>query len=392
MAVSKPADRATGANNTGAPIAFIDLAAQQARIRSNLDRAIARVLDHGQYIMGPEVAELEKKLAAFSGAKHAITVSSGTDALLIVLMAEGIGPGDAVICPDFTYTATPECIALIGATPVFAEVREDTFNIDAGALQGALEAARQRGLKPRAIMAVDLFGQPADYDALLAFAEEHGLFVVCDGAQSFGAMYKRRKVGQLGLATATSFFPAKPLGCYGDGGAIFTDDDALANVMRSIRLHGKGGDKYDIVRVGINGRLDTMQAAVLIEKLAIFEDEIVARQRIAERYARALGNLVATPQVPDGSTSVWAQYTVRLPAERRDHVMKALAARGVPTAIYYPRPLHEQPAYEACPVSTSGVAVATRLPREALSLPMHPYLDETTQARITDALKDVLQG
>ncbi len=389
MAVSKRVEPQT-ASSANSPIAFIDLAAQQARIRPNLDRAIKKVLDHGQYIMGPEVGELERKLAAFTGARHAITVSSGTDALLMVLMAKGVGRGDAVICPAFTYTATPECIALLGATPVFAEVREDTFNLDANALPDALEAARRQGLKPRAIMAVDLFGQPADYDTILPFAREHDLFVVSDAAQSFGAAYKGRNVGTFGLATATSFFPAKPLGCYGDGGAVFTDDDKLADTMRSIRLHGKGDDKYDIVRVGINGRLDTMQAAILIEKLAIFDDEIRARQRIAERYTRSLDNLVATPHVPDGLSSVWAQYTIKLPAGKRDGVMKALADRGVPTAVYYPRGLQEQTAYKDCPVSIRGVEVATRLPREVLSLPMHPYLDEATQQRITEAVKDVL--
>ena len=240
-----------------APIEFIDLKTQQARIRSKVDAAIARVLDHGQYIMGPEVAELERQLAAFTGAKHAISCASGTDALLMALMAKGTGPGDAVLCPDFTYTATPETIALLGATPVFVDVLAGTFNIDPAGIEPGLASARKAGLKPKVIMAVDLFGLAADFDAIGTIAKRHGLFVLADAAQSFGATYQGRNVGTLGHVSCTSFFPAKPLGCYGDGGAIFTDDDALAEVMRSIRLHGKGRDKYDIVRIGVNGRMDT---------------------------------------------------------------------------------------------------------------------------------------
>ncbi|MGD9805569.1 MAG: DegT/DnrJ/EryC1/StrS family aminotransferase [Hyphomicrobiaceae bacterium] len=387
MAVSSPSERV----RTAPPLPFIDLAKQQARIRDRLDKAVARVLDHGQYIMGPEVAELEAQLAKFSGARHALAVSSGTDALLVILMALGIGPGDAVICPAFTYTATPECIALLGATPVFAEVCEETFNIDVARLPDAVAAARKASLTPRAVMAVDLFGLPADYDALLKSAAEHGLQVISDAAQSFGASSHGRRVGTFGIATATSFFPAKPLGCYGDGGAILTDDDRLAEVMNSIRQHGKGGDKYDIVRVGINGRLDTVQAAVLLEKLAIFADEIERRQAVAERYTRALHNVVATPVVPDGLVSVWAQYTLRIADGKRDALAKALAARGVPTAVYYPRPLHHQTAYANCPIATSGVDVATRLSASVLSLPMHPYLEPADQDRVVDELRTALR-
>ena len=392
MAALKPAPKAPApaSVSSGAAIQFIDLKAQQERIRPALDRAIARVLDHGQYIMGPEIGELEQRLASFTGARHAISCASGTDALLMILMAKGVGPGDAVICPAFTYTATPECIALLGATPVFADVLADTFNLDVDALPGALDAARKAGLRPRAIMAVDLFGQPADYDRLLPFAQEHDLFVVSDAAQSFGSTYKGRRAGTFGLATATSFFPAKPLGCYGDGGAIFTDDDALAEAMKSIRLHGKGSDKYDIVRVGINGRLDTLQAAILLEKLAIFEDEIAARQRVAQRYTAALHNVIKVPEVPTGLTSVWAQYTLTVPGGKRDALMKALAGRGIPTMVYYPRGLHEQTAYRDCPVAVGGVPVAARLPQEVLSLPMHPYLDEVTQGRVIAAVGEVL--
>ncbi|MBV1696225.1 MAG: DegT/DnrJ/EryC1/StrS aminotransferase family protein, partial [Hyphomicrobiales bacterium] len=280
MAVSSPSRSPTAAAEAE-PIALIDLKAQQARIRPELDRAIAAVLDAGAYIMGPQVAALEEQLAAFSNVKHAIACSSGTDALLVALMAHGIGRGDAVICPAFTYTATPEVIALLGATGIFVDVCEDTFNIDPNRLDQAMSSAKARGLKVRAIMPVDLFGQMADYDGIRQFAEKHGLIVLSDAAQSYGARHGDARTGQMGHVTATSFFPAKPLGCYGDGGAIFTDDDALAKVMRSILLHGKGGDKYDIVRVGINGRLDTLQAAILIEKLKIFPDEIEARNRVA---------------------------------------------------------------------------------------------------------------
>jgi dTDP-4-amino-4,6-dideoxygalactose transaminase len=376
---------------TSEPIAFVDLKAQQRRIRGEIDRAVARVLDHGQYIMGPEIAELERALATFCGAKHAITCSSGTDALLMIMMAQGIGPGDAVICPAFTYTATPEAIALLGATPVFCDVRADTFNIDVASLPGAIDAAKTAGLTPRALMAVDLFGLPADYNTLLPFAKDNGLFVISDAAQGFGAVYHGRKVGTFGLATATSFFPAKPLGCYGDGGAILTDDDTHAELLRSIRLHGKGGDKYDIVRVGINGRLDTLQAGILLAKLAIFPDEIEARQRVAARYNQGLHNVVTTPHVPASLTSVWAQYTITLPVGKRDPLMKFLAARGIPTAVYYPRGLHEQSAYTHYPIGTAGVAKSERLPQEVLSLPMHPYLDDNSIDRITAAIRDGLQ-
>jgi dTDP-4-amino-4,6-dideoxygalactose transaminase len=367
------------------PIAFIDLKAQQDRIRPQIDRAIKAVLDNGTYIMGPEVGRLEKDLATFCGAKHAIACSSGTDALLMALMAKGIGPGDAVICPAFTYTATPETIALLGATGVFVDVREDTFNIDPARLEGAITAAKSRGLTPKAIIPVDLFGQPADYDAILPFAEKHGLFVLCDAAQAFGASTASKRVGQIGDVTATSFFPAKPLGCYGDGGAIFTDDDELANVMRSILLHGKGADKYDVVRVGINGRLDTIQAAVLIEKLKIFADEIKQRNAVAARYTQALAGFTAVPAVSNGSTSVWAQYTLRVDPSRRDAIQKAMAAQGVPTQVYYPRPLHHQPAYFEHVLADGGAPVAERLSQEVLSLPMHPYLTEEQQERVVAA-------
>lgn len=386
MVASKQLD----ALKTDTTIEFIDLKTQQERIRPRLDAAMARVLDHGQFIMGPEVGELERQLAAFTGARHAITCSSGTDAILMPLMAAGIGPGHAVICPAFTFTATPEVVALLGATPVFADVDEETFNLDPKRLPAAIETARRLGLEPKVVMPVDLFGQTADHDQIEAIASEQGMFVLCDAAQSFGASYRGRKVGQIGRATATSFFPAKPLGCYGDGGAIFTNDDALADTMRSIRAHGKGADKYDIARIGINGRLDTLQAAILIEKLRIFPQEIVDRDRVAATYSASLHNVAAVPQLLEGCQSVWAQYTLRIPHGRRDAVAEGLKRRGVPTAVYYPRPVHQQAAFAAFPMSSEGLAVSERLSREVLSLPMHPYLDAATQSRIITSVTEVL--
>lgn len=371
-------------------IPLIDLRAQQTRIRDGVDRAIQRVLDHGQYIMGPEVAELEEQLAAFAGTRHAVSVSSGTDALTAVLMAKGIGPGDAVICPDFTYPATPECIALLGATPIFSDVCYDTFNLDPAGLPGAVKTARLAGFVPRAVIVADLFGLPADYENILRVAEINDLFVISDAAQSFGARYCDKRAGNFGIAATTSFFPAKPLGCYGDGGAVLTDDDALADLIRSIRLHGKGERKYDIVRVGINGRLDTLQAAILLEKLAIFEDEIERRCMIAERYAQMFGQAILTPKVPAGRLSVWAQYTLRLLNGQRDVVAAALANKDISSAVYYPRPLSKQPAYQHFPVSKTGVSIAARLALEVLSLPMHPYLDEATQEEIVTAVQTTL--
>lgn len=384
MAVSNPLPQSIE------PIAFIDLKTQQQRIRPALDRAIANVLDSGAYIMGPQVAHLESDLSRFCGAAHAVCCSSGTDALLIALMAKGIGRGDAVICPAFTYTATPETIALLGATGIFTDVCEDTFNLNPAALDGAVAAAHARGLKPKAIIPVDLFGQTADYEAILPFAEKHDLFVLCDAAQAFGASSGGKNAGQFGHVTATSFFPAKPLGCYGDGGAIFTGDANLAGVMRSILLHGKGADKYDVVRVGINGRLDTIQAAILIEKLKIFGDEIERRNLVAARYTAALSQRVATPQIISGHRSVWAQYTIRVAPGRRAAIAKQLERAGIPTNIYYPRPLHHQPAYQNHVVAEGGAPVSERLAQEVLSLPMHPYLSEAQQDHIVRTLVQLL--
>jgi dTDP-4-amino-4,6-dideoxygalactose transaminase len=370
------------------PVPFIDLAAQRRRLGKSVDEAVSRVLTHCQFINGPEVTQLEAALAAFSGAKHVVSCASGTDALLMVLMAKGVGRGDAVLCPSFTFCATGEAVALTGATPVFVDVDEATFNIDANSLKRGVATAKKRGLKPKAVIPVDLFGQSADHDAIGAVAEAEGLFVLDDAAQAFGASYKGRRLGTFGLATATSFFPAKPLGCFGDGGAIFTDDAELAATLRSVRVHGQGSDKYDNVRLGLTGRLDTMQAAILIEKLKIFEDEIAARNKVAARYAQGLGNVVAVPQVAAGCTSVWAQYTIRLPKEcGRDDFAAALKAQGIPTAIYYPKSMHQQTAYRDFPVADGGLAASESLSRDVISLPMHAYLDEPTQERIIKVVR-----
>ena len=389
MAISKSSD---GNVATLPRLELIDLKTQQARIRDRIDAAIARVLDHGAYIMGPEIGALELELSRYSGARHCISCASGTDALLMALMALGVGPGDAVVCPAFTFTATPEAIALLGATPVLADVDPRTYNLDPRSFESAVAEARRRGLRPKVVMPVDLFGLPADYDAIEPIAAAEGLAVLCDAAQSYGASHRGRTVGSIGRITATSFFPAKPLGCYGDGGAIFTDDDELAGLTRSIRLHGKGDDKYDIVRIGINGRLDTVQAAILIEKLAIFSGEVEARAVVARRYAEALADLaLGLPQTPAQSRSVWAQYTIRLPAASRDAIAASLKAEGIPTAIYYPRPLHHQPAYRSSVLPPTGLANAERLASEVLSLPMHPYLTEADQVRIAGALRAALK-
>jgi len=373
------------------PVPLIDLAAQRRRLGKSVDEAVSRVLAHCQFINGPEVAQLEAELAAFSGAKHVVTCASGTDALLMVLMAKGVGRGDAVFCPSFTFCATGEAVALTGATPVFVDVDETTFNMDPGSLTRGIATATKSGLKPRAVIPVDLFGQSADHDAIAAIAEAEGLFVLDDAAQAFGASYKGRRLGTSGLATATSFFPAKPLGCFGDGGAIFTDDAELAATLRSIRVHGQGSDKYDNVRLGLTGRLDTMQAAILLEKLKIFEDEIAARNIVAERYARGLGNVVSVPRLASGCTSVWAQYTIRLPAGTdRDDFAAALKAQGIPTAIYYPKSMHQQTAYRDYPVADGGLPISEKLSDDVISLPMHAYLDEPTQERIVRAVRSAL--
>jgi dTDP-4-amino-4,6-dideoxygalactose transaminase len=371
-------------------IPFIDVAAQRRRLAGAIDAAVARVLGHCQFILGPEVRTFEAELAKFCGAKHAVTCASGTDALVLALRARGIGPGDAVICPSFTFCATAEVAALVGATPVFVDVDAATFNIDTKKIAGAIAAAKRAGLTPKAVIPVDLFGLAADHTAVAAAAKAEDLFILDDAAQGFGATFNNRRLGTFGHATATSFFPAKPLGCYGDGGAVLTDNDAMADDLRSLRMHGQGSDRYDNVRIGLASRLDTIQAAILSEKLKIFPDEIEARNRVARRYSEALGDVVIVPQVPPGSTSVWAQYTIRVAAGGRDKLAAALKAEGIPTAIYYPIPLHRQQAYKHFPVGDGGVAVSDRLAGEVISLPMHAYLDEPTQGRIIDGVRRAL--
>lgn len=363
---------------------FIDLAAQQARLRDEIDARIAAVLDHGRYIMGPEVGELETALAEFSGAPNVVTCASGTDALVMALMALDVGPGDAVFVPTFTFAATAESVALLGATPVFVDVDEVTFNLDVDGLAAAVEATPE-GLRPVGVIAVDLFGLPADYQGIDRAIAGRDMWVMADAAQSFGATRDGRSVGRMAPLTTTSFFPAKPLGCYGDGGAVFATDAEQAQVLRSIRVHGSGSEKYDNVRLGINGRLDTLQAAILLPKLAVFGDEIAARQRVADRYAAGLADVVEVPATPEGAQSTWAQYTLRL--EHRDAVAEKLRGEGVPTAIYYPRPLHQQTAYRHHPVGVVGLAVSERLATEVLSLPMHPYLTEADQDVVIDAVR-----
>ena len=370
-----------------APVPFIDLAAQRRHLGSKIDEAIAKVTSHCQFVMGPEVIAFEKQLAEFCGARHAVSCASGTDALLLALMAKEIGPGDAVICPTFTFCATAEVVVLLGATPILADVEADTFNMDVASVEKAIAVAKKRGLKVKGIIPVDLFGLPADHDSVAEVAEAEGLFVLDDAAQGFGAHYKNRKLGSIGDFSATSFFPAKPLGCYGDGGAVFTNDDAMLEVLKSLRVHGQGTDKYDNVRIGVTGRLDTMQAAILIEKLKIFPDEIEARNRVAKRYAEGLRDVAIVPTVPDGYTSVWAQYTIRLKPGVRDGLALSLKAEGVPTAIYYPKSLHQQTAYKHFPVADGGLPVSERLSEEVISLPMHPYLEPAVQDRVIEAVR-----
>jgi dTDP-4-amino-4,6-dideoxygalactose transaminase len=370
---------------------FVDLQAQRRRLGTRIDEAMRRVCEHGQFILGPEVGELERRLAEYCGTRHAITCANGTDALRLVLMAKDIGAGDAVFCPSFTFAATAEAVALAQATPVLVDVLEDTFSIDAESLAAAIGVARAAKLRPKAVIAVDLFGLPADYEAIKSIAAEHGLWVIADAAQSFGARYRDCMVGRLGDVATTSFFPAKPLGCYGDGGAVFTDDDEVAERIRSLRFHGKGTHKYDNVRIGLNSRLDTLQAAVLLEKLAIFPGEVASRDAAAKRYGAGLGDIVRTPRIPNEASSVWAQYTIRVTGVDRDRLAGHLKSLGVPTAIYYPLPLHQQTAYKAYP-RLDALPVAEKLARDVLSLPIHGYLDEATQVRIIDAIKGAVRG
>ena len=375
-----------------APLPFLDLKAQQARLGERLRGRVDAVMAHCQFVMGPEVAELEQRLATYCGAKHCVGVSSGTDALQIAMMAEGIGRGDAVFLPAFTYTATAEVPLVLGATPVFVDVDPRTFQIDPAALERRIaETAAAGRLRPRALIGVDLFGQPADWPALNRIAAAHNLFTIDDLAQSFGASLHGTRLGTQAMATATSFFPSKPLGAYGDGGALFTDDDDRAALFRSLRTHGEGTTRYEVLRTGMNGRLDTLQAAILLAKLDVFDDELSTRERIARLYDRRLGNLVATPaRVPD-STSAWAIYAVLLDDEAtRTRVQAALKASGIPTAIYYPRPLHKQPAYAAAH-DGAALPVSEDLATRIMALPIHPDLSNADAERVCDAMAAALE-
>ncbi len=368
-----------------ASIPFIDLQAQRKRLGASLERAIAAAVEGGQWIMGPQVRALEEQLAEFAGVKHAISCANGTDALLIILRAWDVGPGAAVFVPGFTFAASAEVVALVGATPVFVDVLEDTFNMAPASLEAAIAMVKREGkFRPRVVMPVDLFGQAADYNALEPIAKRENLRMLCDSAQAFGATFDGRRTGAIGDASATSFFPAKPLGCYGDGGCSFTDDDGLADLLRSIRIHGQGRDKYENIRIGVNSRLDTIQAAILIEKMKIFPEELKARERIARRYAKGLArsNRIRVPHVMEGTQSTWAQYTIQVP--ERDRVKADLEAKGVPAQIYYLTPLSVQLGYNEYP--SAPLPVSKALGHTVLSLPMHPYLDEVTQDRIVETV------
>jgi UDP-2-acetamido-2-deoxy-ribo-hexuluronate aminotransferase len=374
------------------PMAFIDLKAQQKKIYGRILERIQTVLAHGQYILGPEVSELEERLASYVGVRHAITCSSGTDALLMVLLAKRVGKGDAIFTTPFTFIATAEVVKLLGATPVFVDIDPSTYNLNPEALKKALinfgNNPSARGLKPRGIIAVDLFGQPADYQRINTLAQEWGLFVLEDAAQSFGATYHGRRAGSLAEISATSFFPAKPLGGYGDGGAVFTDDDKIAAVLKSIRNHGQGVHRYDHERMGINGRLDTLQAAVLLIKLEIFDQEMVTRQEVAQRYTKGLRGLVTLPSVAPGCSSVWAQYSVQ--SEARANILSRLGEGGVPTAIYYPKPLHLQEVFRRLGYKPGDFPVSEAAAARIFSLPMHPYLAATEQERIIDIIREAV--
>jgi dTDP-4-amino-4,6-dideoxygalactose transaminase len=370
---------------------FIDLAAQRARISGKIDAAVSKVIREGKYILGPEVAEFEQKLADYVGVKHVVACANGTDALLIPLFALGVGPGDAVFCPSFTFAATAEVVALAGAEPVFVDIDPDTYNMDANQLKAAVRAVRSAGrLTPKAIIPVDLFGLSADYDAIEMIAAEEGLAVIEDAAQAIGGSRQGKMCGAFGIVASTSFYPAKPLGCYGDGGAMFTNDDQIAELLRSFAFHGKGESQYDNVRVGLNSRLDTIQAAILIEKLAILEDEMQARQRVAQRYQDGLSGVVKTAVIDNQSRSAFAQYAIE--SQNRDALKAFLQENGIPSVIYYVKPLHQQAAYKRYPVAPGGLPVSEGLPSRILCLPMHPYLTVEDQDRIIGAIREFHEG
>jgi dTDP-4-amino-4,6-dideoxygalactose transaminase len=369
-------------NEYSEPTQFIDLAAQQKLIRQQLERAFSKVLDHGQYIMGPEVKEFEAKLREFTGAKHALTCANGTDALSLVLMAWGVGPGDAVFVPSFTYVASAESPAQLGATPFFVDVCPRTFNIDPESFKAAILECRNLDLKPAAVVAVELFGQPADVDLITDIAHEENIKVLVDAAQSFGATSKGRRVGSMGDATTTSFFPAKPFGCYGDGGAVFTNLEEDAELINSIRLHGKGSQKYDNVRIGLNSRLDTIQAAILLEKFKLYPRELKMRSTVAKKYSTLLREVCNVPYLSDNNTSSWAQYTIIL--DNRDYLQAKLKEVSIPSVVYYPIPLSKQIGYSHYPKVSTGLRVSEELSTKVLSLPMHPYLSDKNQSYIAD--------
>ena len=370
-------------------IPFIDLKTQFKRLEKDINQQIQNVLEHGQYIMGPEIAKLETELANFCGAKHAITCSSGTDALSLGLMAYEVGPGDAVFTSPFTFFATAEVIALVGATPVFVDIDPRTFNIDPTKLEEAIKKVKSEGkLNLRGIMPVNLFGLCPDFDAINSIARSHDLFVLEDTAQGFGGIYHGKTSGSLGDISATSFFPAKPLGCYGDGGAVFTSDDELANKIKSLRVHGKGTNKYDNIRIGLNARMDTMQAAILLIKLNVFAEEIKRRQIVAKQYSDTLNHIVKTPYIPDGYTSVWAQYSIL--TDSREQIQAALKSENIPSVVYYPIPCHLASAFKNLGYKKGDFPVSEDTANRIMSLPMHPYLENETIQKIASVIKTTI--
>ena len=369
---------------------FIDLKAQQKHIREKIDKRIKNILDHGQYIMGPEVDELENRLSSYVNVKHCISCSSGTDALLIPLMAMKIGPGDAVITTPFTYIATAEVIALVGATPIFCDIYDRTFNINPEELQKAYDLAISKNLMPKAIMPVDLFGLPARYRLIEKFAKDNDLMIIEDAAQGFGGRIKDKNAGSFGDVAGTSFFPAKPLGCYGDGGAIFTNNDELAHKMKSIRIHGGGKDKYENERIGINGRLDSLQAAVLLEKIEIFDTELKSRSNVAKYYTQNINKKCIPPLIPDKYYSSWAQYSIIIPEHiSREKIIKKLKENGIPSMVYYKIPIHIQEGYAQYGFKTGEFVISESISKKILSLPMHPYLDQNAQNKVLTVLNEI---
>ena len=376
-------------------IPFIDLKSQQERIRSKIDERIKTVLDHGQYILGPEVKELEKKLGLFANSKYVLCCSSGTDALLLALLGLGLKPGEGVIVPAFTFASSGEVMPLLGAIPIFIDVDRDTFNLDPTKLDNAFKTAYKLGITVKGIMPVGLFGQPADMDPINNFAKDHNLWVLDDAAQSFGSKYNNNPVGSLCEVSATSFFPAKPLGCYGDGGALFTNNKEIYEIANSSHVHGMGKVKYEYDRIGMNARISTIQAAILLEKLNIFPLELEKRQKVADNYNKYFQQLnleIKTPILIKKATSSWAQYTIVLPNDvDREKLQESLKFKKIPTAVYYPIPLNEHKPYEKYPVSQEGLPVTTYLSKNVLSLPMHPYLSESEIMFIVKSIETSLK-